>query len=118
MSTKLRTSLNIILVSWILVTGLLMTLAIAVTITRGFHQEYPKEGVDRAADVDILRTSSLAPDYFQRDPELRQPMKLIDFSIYSLVEEDIASLTYMSRLNKCFDLPFRELASCHTLLDQ
>ena len=30
----------------------------------------------------------------------------------SLVEEDLASLSYLSRLNKCFDMPFSELASC------
>jgi hypothetical protein len=29
----------------------------------------------------------------------------------SLVEEDLASLSYLSRLNKCFDLQFSELAS-------
>ena len=32
----------------------------------------------------------------------------------SLVEEDIASLSYLSRLNPCFDLPFSELASCRS----
>ena len=30
----------------------------------------------------------------------------------SVVEEDLASLSYLSRLNKCFDMPFSELASC------
>jgi hypothetical protein len=30
----------------------------------------------------------------------------------SLVEEDLASLLYLSRLNQCFDLPFSELANC------
>jgi hypothetical protein len=30
----------------------------------------------------------------------------------SLVEEDIASLSYLSRLNQCFDVPFSKLASC------
>jgi hypothetical protein len=111
MSTKLRTSLNNILAGWIFIIGLLMTPAIAV------HQKYPKDWIDRAAGVDILRTSSLAPDYFPRDPEFHEPMKLIDFSIYFLVEEDISCLSHLSRLNRCFDLPFSELANCHTVLD-
>ena len=34
----------------------------------------------------------------------------------SLVEEDLASLSYLSRLNKCFDMPFSELASCRNAL--
>jgi hypothetical protein len=34
----------------------------------------------------------------------------------SLVEEDLASLSYLSRLNKCFDVPFSELASCRNAL--
>ena len=29
----------------------------------------------------------------------------------SLVEEDLASLSYLSRLNKCFDTPFSEFAN-------
>ena len=36
----------------------------------------------------------------------------------SLVEEDIASLSNLSRLNKCFDMPFSELASCHNALGE
>jgi hypothetical protein len=36
----------------------------------------------------------------------------------SLVEEDLASLSYLSRLNKCFDMPFSELASCRNALGE
>ena len=36
----------------------------------------------------------------------------------SLVEEDLASLSYLSRLNKCFDMPFSELASCRDALGE
>jgi len=33
-------------------------------------------------------------------------------AVSSLVEEDLASLSYLSRLNQCFHIPFSELASC------
>jgi hypothetical protein len=36
----------------------------------------------------------------------------------SLVEEDLASLSNLSRLNKCFDMPFSELASCRDALGE
>jgi hypothetical protein len=36
----------------------------------------------------------------------------------SLVEEDLASLSNLSRLNPCFDMPFRELARCHNALGE
>jgi hypothetical protein len=36
----------------------------------------------------------------------------------SLVEEDIASLSNLSRLNKCFDMPFSELANCRNALGE
>jgi hypothetical protein len=36
----------------------------------------------------------------------------------SLVEEDLASLSYISRLNQCFDIPFSELASCRDVLGE
>lgn len=36
----------------------------------------------------------------------------------SLVEEDLASLSYLSRLNKCFDMPFSELANCRNALGE
>ena len=36
----------------------------------------------------------------------------------SLVEEDLASLSYISRLNKCFDMPFSELANCRNALGE
>ena len=36
----------------------------------------------------------------------------------SIVEEDLASLSYLSRLNKCFDMPFSELANCRNALGE
>jgi hypothetical protein len=36
----------------------------------------------------------------------------------SLVEEDLASLSHLSRLNPCFDLPFSELATCPDALSE
>jgi hypothetical protein len=36
----------------------------------------------------------------------------------SLVEEDIASLSNLSRLNPCFDIPFSELANCRNALGE
>ena len=36
----------------------------------------------------------------------------------SLVEEDLASLSHLSRLNPCFDLPFSELANCPDALGE
>ena len=36
----------------------------------------------------------------------------------SLVEEDLASLSNLSRLNKCFDMPFSELANCRNALGE
>jgi hypothetical protein len=36
----------------------------------------------------------------------------------SLVEEDLASLSYLSRLNPCFDMPFSELANCRNALGE
>jgi hypothetical protein len=35
-----------------------------------------------------------------------------------IVGEDLASLSYLSRLNPCFDMPFSELASCPNALDE
>jgi hypothetical protein len=35
-----------------------------------------------------------------------------------IVKEDIASLSYLSRLNPCLDLPFSELAHCRNALDE
>ena len=35
-----------------------------------------------------------------------------------IVEEDLASLSYLSRLNKCFDMPFSELANCRNALGE
>lgn len=35
-----------------------------------------------------------------------------------IVEEDLASLAYLSRLNPCFDLPFSELANCQNAFDE
>jgi uncharacterized membrane protein len=35
-----------------------------------------------------------------------------------IVEEDIASLSYTSRLNKCFEVPFSELANCRNALGE
>lgn len=118
MYAKIHAYVNTIPASWILTIGLLITLAIAVTMTREFRQKYLKEWFGRAVGVVIVPTSSWAfPDYIQRDTELRGPMKLIEFSRYSIVEEDIASLSYMSRLNECFDMPFSELARCPNAFD-
>jgi hypothetical protein len=36
----------------------------------------------------------------------------------SLVEEDIFSLSYVSRLNPCFDISYSELANCPNALDE
>lgn len=35
-----------------------------------------------------------------------------------IVEEDLASLSYISRLNKCFEVPFSELANCRNALGE
>jgi hypothetical protein len=36
----------------------------------------------------------------------------------SLVEEDLSSLSNLSRLNKCFDMPFSEPANCRNALGE
>lgn len=35
-----------------------------------------------------------------------------------IVGEDLASLSYLSRLNPCFDMPFSELANCQNAFDE
>src|SRR5215216_4829515 len=70
------------------------------------------------AEVALSSANSMeieAKEQVQREQELDERYREIRGYI---LEEDLASLSYISRLNRCFDLPFSELASCRNLRDE
>jgi hypothetical protein len=70
------------------------------------------------AEAAFSSTNSIdreAKERVQREQELDERYREIRGYI---LEEDLTSLLYLSRLNPCFDLPFSELASCRNLRDE